>query len=155
MVFMDKKRFSVITECVGAIIFVLGAIFYFSYAAKIAPTNEKISKEIAEKIFFYWNVSAVIMLIGGLFVLLGLVSLGIKIVIEILKHEKENTALGFSIVKITVMSVVPFVIPMIFYYIYQPVNENVIVKHFGCGCPRLVDGRYNYFGSCLDRHMEM
>jgi len=136
---MKKKTFPVITECVGAIIFALGVIFYFSYAAKITPVGVKLSKELVEKSIYYWNVSAVIMLVAGLFVLLGLLSLMVSVFLEIYENKKEIAVPHYSPVKIIMILVTCFTIPIIFDFLYQPVNENIIVKEFGCGCPKLID----------------
>lgn len=38
-----------------------------------------------------------------------------------------------------VMLIVPFVLPLIFHRLYQPLNESWTVKRFGCGCPPLRD----------------
>jgi hypothetical protein len=39
--------------------------------------------------------------------------------------------------------VLPYFIPIVFYLVYQPINEGWTVKQFGCGCPTL-DGKYHF-----------
>jgi len=39
--------------------------------------------------------------------------------------------------------VLPFGIPVLFYFLYQPVNRAWTVKRFGCGCPPL-DGSWRF-----------
>jgi hypothetical protein len=46
----------------------------------------------------------------------------------------------------------PFLLPIILYFIYNPINTNWTVKKFGCGCPN-IDGSFrfnaNYFNTIL------
>jgi hypothetical protein len=35
--------------------------------------------------------------------------------------------------------ILPFVVPLLFHRLYQPVNEAWTVKRFGCGCPPVTD----------------
>ena len=40
--------------------------------------------------------------------------------------------------------VLPFGIPILFYFLYQPINRAWTVKRFGCGCPSLdLSWRFN------------
>jgi hypothetical protein len=39
--------------------------------------------------------------------------------------------------------VLPFLAPVLAYFIYDPINTNWTVKKFGCGCPS-IDGTYGF-----------
>ena len=52
------------------------------------------------------------------------------------------------------MLILPFLVPLVFHRLYQPVNEAWTVKRFGCGCPPVQDtGGFhfnaNYFNMIL------
>ena len=34
--------------------------------------------------------------------------------------------------------ILPFVVPFVFHWLYQPVNRSWTVKRFGCGCPPMM-----------------
>jgi hypothetical protein len=38
--------------------------------------------------------------------------------------------------------VLPFVLPVACYFLYQPINESWTVRQFGCGCPSLDGTRH-------------
>jgi len=38
--------------------------------------------------------------------------------------------------------VLPFLLPILFYTVYQPINEHWTVRQFGCGCPSLDGTRH-------------
>jgi hypothetical protein len=48
----------------------------------------------------------------------------------------RDTALALGLV-------LPYLMPVGFYFLYQPINEEWTVKQFGCGCPRL-DGTTHF-----------
>jgi len=38
--------------------------------------------------------------------------------------------------------VLPFLLPILFYTVFQPINEHWTVRQFGCGCPSLDGSRH-------------
>jgi len=119
-------------EVLGVFVFLLGNGFYFFFA-----------KRSIDNFSFYWDVSTFTMLAGGVFILLGLIGLYCRI-FSLLDSSCGDVKGRRSVGVMLVLLIIPFVIPVIFHYPYIPINENIIVKEFGCGCPN-IDGSAKYF----------
>ncbi len=90
---------------------------------------------------------------GGIFLFIGLITM-LVIILTTLITKKELGGLVFVSLQKKLnprvflfvkylMLIVPFCVPVLFNFFYQPINKNITVKHFGCGCPNL-DGSYGF-----------
>jgi len=87
------------------------------------------------------------MTFGGMFLVIGLVTLLASTFVDWIK-DKESDESPFPkrsrwlnstarTVMIYIMLGIPFIIPIAFHLLYQPINKKITVEHFGCGCPQL------------------
>jgi hypothetical protein len=149
---MKKWAIPIGFETAGTVVFFSGLLYYIFFVMLPEPHPE-ITKELLEKYYFQKEISEKIMITGGIFLFIGLITMLVIILVALIT-KKELGGLIFvslegklnSYVLILIkylMLVVPFFIPVLFNFFYQPINKNITVKHFGCGCPSL-DGSYGF-----------
>jgi hypothetical protein len=149
---MKKWAIPIGLEAAGTAVFLSGLLYYIFFVMLPEPRPE-ITKELLEKYLFQKEISTKVMTAGGIFLFIGLITM-LAIILTALITKKElsgpvfkslHTKLNsrvFIFVKY-LMLIVPFCVPVLFNFFYQPINRNITVKHFGCGCPN-IDGSYGF-----------
>lgn len=160
---IQKRFITVCFEFVGMFLLASGIAYYILFVQLPEP-RQKFTEEVLEKIHFHWNVSAIIIITSGILVALGLVILLLSLVTVLISTEKkEITPLSKSpdlrkyclrFILTRALFILPFLIPITFNFLYQPINENITVKHFGCGCPKIVSD-VSYFIDFNANHLNI
>jgi hypothetical protein len=160
-----KWGMSIYLEFSGIIFLALGITYYILFAQPSKAPQES-TKELIDTFSFHWNVVVIIIIASGILVFLGLVSLFFRLIATSISIEKKETT---PLVKIAnsqkhylrfilkcFLFILPFLLPFTFYSFYKPINENITVHHFGCGCPGLfsdagylIDFNSNQFNAIL------
>jgi hypothetical protein len=143
---MKRWTTSMCFEAGGLAVFLIGLLYHL-FLGTIPMPDPDLTPELIQKYLFHQEAGAKVMVLGGIFIVIGLITMLLTIIIALIK-KKEIVALPLSaslgkldstygiLIKYFLL-VIPFTIPFAFYSFYKPINSNVIVEHFGCGCPNL------------------
>jgi cation transporter-like permease len=143
---------SICFEAGGLAVFFIG-LLYHMFLGTIPFSDPDLTAELIQRYSFHQEVGAKVMVLGGIFIVIGLITMLVTIVRAIIKKKEIvilplPTLLGkldstYGMLLMYFLLVIPFTIPFAFYSVYKSINSNIIVKHFGCGCPNL-DGSYGF-----------
>jgi hypothetical protein len=149
---MKRWKTSICFEAGGLAVFFIG-LLYHMFLGTIPFSDPDLTAELIQRYSFHQEVGAKVMVLGGIFIVIGLITMLVAIT-RALIEKKEIVVLPLSassrkldstygvLIKYSSL-VIPFTIPFVFSSVYKSINSNIIVKHFGCGCPKL-DGSHGF-----------
>ena len=143
---MKKSRIPIISEVTGAVIVVIGLLYYI-FIVCLPYSRQRPAKQLVQNSIYHQGISEEIVTFGGIFLVIGLVTLLVSIFADLIKDKESDespfpkrarmASLTAGTVVAYIMLAIPFIIPITFHLLYQPINKEITVEHFGCGCPQL------------------